>query len=273
IPGISPGLRRPSDGRLRGGLGGFGVPPRSSFGARLRSRLPQYGHSVMYGDTSRPQLRQTTKRSGPLAMGEGYVAEGPGPALLWPAPRPDPLGSGAWQAKPFSIASGGADDLPQQFRPVVVRLVDDPLTGGSGALLEQVGDALELVGAAEVLGVLAQPVVQAPAELLGRDHPALGQVDELALEAMAGRQPLVLVEHLVRVGAELLAGLVVLGELLDHRLDQRGQGERVLDVGLGVHRADLDGAEARVRADVVPEVGLVGHHARVDHEADPVLVV
>src|ERR687897_266885 len=67
-PGISPGFRRPSEGRLRGGLGGFGVPPRSSFGARLRSRLPQYGHSVMYGDTSRPQLRQTTKRSGPLAM-------------------------------------------------------------------------------------------------------------------------------------------------------------------------------------------------------------
>src|SRR5918994_6749675 len=68
MPGISPGFRRPSDGRLRGALGGFGVPPRSSFGARLRSRLPQYGHSVMYGDTSRPQLRQTTNRSGPLAM-------------------------------------------------------------------------------------------------------------------------------------------------------------------------------------------------------------
>jgi hypothetical protein len=30
--------------------------------------VPQYGHSVMYGDTSEPQLLQTTKRSGPLAM-------------------------------------------------------------------------------------------------------------------------------------------------------------------------------------------------------------
>ena len=44
------------------------VPSRSIFGARLRSRLPQYGHSVMYGDTSRPQLRHTTNRSGPLAI-------------------------------------------------------------------------------------------------------------------------------------------------------------------------------------------------------------
>ena len=54
--------------------GGLGVPPRSSFGARLRSRVPQYGHSVMYGDTSEPQLLQTTKRSGPLAMDHRFYA-------------------------------------------------------------------------------------------------------------------------------------------------------------------------------------------------------
>jgi hypothetical protein len=36
----------------------------------------------MYGDTSRPQLRQTTNRSGPLAMPTGYVAAGAGPAIL-----------------------------------------------------------------------------------------------------------------------------------------------------------------------------------------------
>ena len=43
IPGISPARSGPR----RGLRGGFGVPPRSSFGARLRSRVPQYGHSVM----------------------------------------------------------------------------------------------------------------------------------------------------------------------------------------------------------------------------------
>src|SRR3712207_2191647 len=130
MPGISPGRSRLSDGRLRGGLGGFGVPPRSSFGARLRSRLPQYGHSVMYGDTSRPQLRHTTKRSGPLAIG-----------LL------------------SLIGPSGRDDLFKQLRPVVVGLVDDPLALGARAALEQVGDALQLPRAAEVLRVLAQPVV------------------------------------------------------------------------------------------------------------------
>jgi hypothetical protein len=39
-------------------------PERSIFGARLRSRWPQYGHSVMYGDTSELQFLQMTKRSG-----------------------------------------------------------------------------------------------------------------------------------------------------------------------------------------------------------------
>jgi hypothetical protein len=45
-------------------------PPssRSIFGARLRIRVPQYGHSVMYGLTCEPQFLQTTKRSGLLAM-------------------------------------------------------------------------------------------------------------------------------------------------------------------------------------------------------------
>src|SRR3954454_21925859 len=50
------------------GLGSETVPSRSIFGARLRKRVPQYGHSVMYGLTSEPQFLQTTKRSGELAM-------------------------------------------------------------------------------------------------------------------------------------------------------------------------------------------------------------
>ncbi len=36
--------------------------------------MPQYGHSVMYGDTSEPQLLQTTNRSGPLAMDRRFYA-------------------------------------------------------------------------------------------------------------------------------------------------------------------------------------------------------
>src|SRR4051794_31167532 len=68
MPGISPGLSRGSWGRERLLFGGRGTPPRSSFGARFWTRAPQYGHSVMYGDTSAPQLLQTRERSGPLDM-------------------------------------------------------------------------------------------------------------------------------------------------------------------------------------------------------------
>jgi pimeloyl-ACP methyl ester carboxylesterase len=50
-------------------LGGFGAP-RSIFGARLRTRWPQYGHSVTYGETSEAQFLQTTKRSGSLTYNE-----------------------------------------------------------------------------------------------------------------------------------------------------------------------------------------------------------
>ena len=58
----------------RGAFGSLPLPARSSFGARLRSRVPQYGHSVMYGDTSEPHFLQTTKRSGPLAMDDRFYA-------------------------------------------------------------------------------------------------------------------------------------------------------------------------------------------------------
>src|SRR5215468_3214779 len=71
IPGISPRRSRGSDVRTRrGAFGGFGVPPRSIFGARLRTRCPQYGHSVTYGETSEAQFLQTTKRSGSLTYNE-----------------------------------------------------------------------------------------------------------------------------------------------------------------------------------------------------------
>jgi hypothetical protein len=64
MPGISSRRMRGSERRDFFGFGGLGSPPLSSFGARLRTRCPQYGHSVTYGLTSDPQFLQTTKRSG-----------------------------------------------------------------------------------------------------------------------------------------------------------------------------------------------------------------
>ncbi len=121
--------------------------------------------------------------------------------------------------------------------------------------------------------MLAQAIEQPPGERSRRHPVGAGQVDDLALETVAGRQPLVLVEHLPRVGGQLLALAEVLGQLAHHRLNQRGDPDGMLDVGLGIHHADLDRAEARMRAHVMPQVGVVVHHTGLDHELDPPLVV
>src|SRR6202035_945560 len=58
-------LRRRPHGRRRERPRGLRVRrfSRGSFGARLRRRWPQYGHSVIYGLTSDPHCLQTTNRS------------------------------------------------------------------------------------------------------------------------------------------------------------------------------------------------------------------
>jgi 5-dehydro-2-deoxygluconokinase len=53
---------------------------RGSFGARLRRRLPQYGHSVMYGLTSDPHCLHTTNRSAPEVIVNPFY----GPPARWP---------------------------------------------------------------------------------------------------------------------------------------------------------------------------------------------
>src|SRR5262245_2662270 len=64
IPAISSARSRGSFlARLRRLVVGSPVE-RSILGARLRTRCPQYGHSVTYGLTSDPQFLQTTNRSG-----------------------------------------------------------------------------------------------------------------------------------------------------------------------------------------------------------------
>jgi carboxylate-amine ligase len=53
----------------------------------------------------------------------------------------------------------------------------------------------------------------------------------------------------------------------------RGEPERVLDMGLGVHHPHLDGAEHRVGAYVVPQVGVVLDDSGTGHEVDALHVV
>ena len=121
--------------------------------------------------------------------------------------------------------------------------------------------------------MVSHPVEQAPGQRLGGDPLVVGKVHQLPLEAVAGRQPLVLVEHLEGVARQPLAGIEVLTQLAHQALNESGQPEGVLDAGLGIHHPDLDRPEVGVRSHVVPEVGVVLDHARLHHELDPALVV
>ena len=64
MPAISSARNRGSFLARARRLGWGSQPERSIFGARFRTRCPQYGHSVTYGLTSDPQFLQTTNRSG-----------------------------------------------------------------------------------------------------------------------------------------------------------------------------------------------------------------
>src|SRR4051794_23605534 len=151
MPGISPRFSFGSDRcfRWRGRRGSSS--PRSIFGARLRTRCPQYGHSVTYGLTSDPQFLQTTNRSGCDTQIRGY-----------------PRGIGGRGG--FGLESRLLDDLCHHFAEIVVGLVDDQLASAAVAAVEDVLDAVEVVGRAQLLGVRADPLQDPLRQLLGR-HP------------------------------------------------------------------------------------------------------
>ena len=66
-PGDLAGAQPPERGRAARAPGAARArrPSCGNLGARRRSRLPQYGHSVMYGLTCDPHCLQTTNRSAP----------------------------------------------------------------------------------------------------------------------------------------------------------------------------------------------------------------
>src|SRR3954449_13211670 len=167
MPGISPrfrGLSRGGRTRRRRPPSSSSPPLRSIFGARLRTRWPQYGHSVTYGLTSDEQFLQTTKRSGSLTTSEDTRAKKPLCGL---------------------DRRGGVHDLAHDLAQVVVGLVDDQLPRGAGASVEQVLDPGELVCGAELLGVVAHPVEHAHGQLAGVHALRLGQVHELLVEPVS----------------------------------------------------------------------------------------
>src|SRR5207253_9185577 len=92
-------------------------------------------------------------------------------------------------------------------------------------------------------------------------------------QAVARREPLVLGGEDPMVRGDLLAPLEALAEVLDERLAVRGQRDRLLDAGDGVADPDLDRPQARVQADVPPDVRVVRDATRLLELADHLRVL
>jgi hypothetical protein len=106
------------------------------------------------------------------------------------------------------------------------------LTRGAVPALEQILHRLELADGIEVLGVLAHPVEEATHQLPGRHPIGMRKIDQLAFETVAGRQPLVLVEHLERVTRKPLSLFEMHREFADQGLHKRREPDRMFHVRL-----------------------------------------
>ena len=102
-------------------------------------------------------------------------------------------------------------------------------------------------------------------------HPvaaAGGEIHHRRLEAVARGEPLVLGGQDPVPGRNLASRLVVLAVHLRDRLEERRDRDDVLEPRDGVAHAQLDRAEARMRADVPPDVRVVGDAAGALELAD-----
>ena len=155
----------------------------------LAHPLPAVRDSVTYGLTSEPQFLQTTKRSGWLTFSRRVRERAAGVQVRQPSRRRSrqrPRGSRDWPRRRRSGAAPRCRARADRRRPPAPPRTRDPPRDR------------------------ARRSTRRRASSLVWTRSRLGQVDQLALEAVAGREPLVLVEHLVRVMRQLTAGLEVL---------------------------------------------------------------
>src|SRR6476620_4843285 len=90
------------------------------------------------------------------------------------------LGAGA------ALAGGRLHDPADQRAQVAARAPLGQLALGAGAVLDQVRDHLQLALAAHLGRVRLEPLDQSAGQLAGGDPRALREIDQLALQAVAG---------------------------------------------------------------------------------------
>ena len=149
--------------------------------------------------------------------------------------------------------------------------VDGELPVGARALAEDGADALEVVLRLEDLGRLRDELEDLPDQRADRDLLLLAEVDELAVEPVAHRAPLVLLDQRARVLAEREVAAVEQVELAHQRLDERRDGDGVVDARRHVADADLDGVEEGMGPHVPPDLLGVVDTARLHEQVDVAL--
>ena len=112
--------------------------------------------------------------------------------------------------------------------------VDAQLPVGAGAVDENLFDRRDLLLAAKLGDLLAYKLEQLAHEVAGGQLGLLAKVDQLAVEPVAGRAPLVLVDQLFGIDAEGYVALAQLPVPEDERLAEGGDGD-----GLVYARADV----------------------------------
>jgi len=173
-------------------------------------------------------------------------------------------------------ADGGLGGPPvgEELRDGEERLalrVDAALLVGARAAAEHLLDEAELARAAEPPRRGLRELHEVPEGRPRRPLLVALEPDQVGVEAVARRAPLVLRDERDRLRRQAVLALVALGERRGEALDEGDERGDGVDPRLRVADPDLDRAEPRVWPQVPPDVRVVGEETRGLTAADKLL--
>src|SRR5438445_4043969 len=172
-------------------------------------------------------------------------------------------------AGPHGLSGQHLDD-----RPRVAALLQDPeLAVRAGALGQDRIHVLDRLPRTQVVDHVVDELDQLDREVAHRHLGLLAEVDELAIDPVADRPPLVLGDQRRHVLAETQVSLAQLEELGADGLHQCRKTDRLLEPGRHVAHPELEGGKGRVRSQVPPDLLPVVDRPGLDQHLDVVLVL
>src|SRR3984893_16924597 len=142
----------------------------------------------------------------------------------------------------------------------------------AGAVRQNFSHVLDLPPAVELVNHIVDELEQLHGKLAHRYFLALAEVDQLAVEAPAGRAPLVLFDERARIAAEAEIARAQAIELDDDGLRQRGDRNRCARRRRHVAHPEFQRAEGWMRPQVPPDLLRVVDAVELDEEVDVFLV-